>query len=103
MNVLTDQNFKEATQKGITVVDLYADWCGPCRALTPMLEEMEGKFEGVAFTKLNVDDSPRTAEEFGVMSIPTVLIIKDGKEVKRIVGLYPKSAYVEAITQVSAN
>lgn len=102
MKLLTDQNFKTETQNGIAVIDLYADWCGPCRALSPILEELDGKYDGVTIHKLNVDDSPRTAEEFGVMSLPTVLILKDGKEVKRIVGLYPKSAYVDALTQVTS-
>jgi thioredoxin 1 len=102
MKLLTDPNFKKETESGVIIIDLFADWCGPCRALTPILEELEPKFEGVTFAKLNVDDSPATSEEYGVMSIPCVLILKDGKEVKRIVGLYPKSAYVDALTQVSA-
>ena len=100
MKLLTDKNFKDEAKNGIVVVDLFAEWCGPCRALSPILEELDGKIEGVVFTKLNVDDSPSTAAEFGVMSIPTVLFLKDGKEVKRVVGLFPKSAYVDALNEV---
>jgi thioredoxin 1 len=97
MKVLDDKNFKEETKKGVVLVDMYADWCGPCKALTPMLEEMDGNIEGVTMVKLNVDDSPETAQEYGVMSIPTVLILKDGVEVKRLVGLSPKATYVDAL------
>lgn len=100
MKILTDDNFKEETKNGIYVIDLYAEWCGPCRALAPILEEMDGKVEGVNFVKLDVNASPITSGDFGIMSIPTVLILKDGKEVKRIVGLYPKSTYVEAVNEV---
>lgn len=100
MKVLNDQNFKDETKSGIFFIDMYADWCGPCRALTPILEEMDGKVEGVNFVKLDVDASPDTAQHYGVMSIPTVLVIKDGVEVKRIVGLNPKSTYVDAVSSV---
>ncbi len=97
MKKLNDQNFKEETKSGVVVIDLYADWCSPCRVLAPIVEELEGQYKSITFAKLDVDESPVTAQEFGVMSIPTVLILKDGKEVKRIVGLYPKSAYVDAV------
>lgn len=102
MKVLTDDNFKEETKTGIIVVDMYADWCGPCRALSPILEELDGKVEGVTFVKLDVDASPNTARAFGVMSIPCVIIFKNGVEAKRIVGLNPKSAYVQALEEIKA-
>jgi thioredoxin 1 len=100
MKRLTDQNFKDETKSGVVLVDLYADWCGPCRALSPLLEELDGKIEGVTFTKLDTDESPNTTSEFGVMGIPTVLILKDGKEVKRIVGLQEKATYEQALAEV---
>ena len=100
MQVLNDQNFKEETKSGITLVDMYADWCGPCRALTPILEELEGQVEGVKFVKVDTDASPTISSAYGIMSIPTVIILKDGQEVKRIVGLNPKSAYIDALEAV---
>ena len=100
MKLLDDKNFKDQTKKGIVLVDMYADWCGPCKALTPMLEELSSNIDGVEMVKLNVDDSPETAQEYGVMSIPTVLILKDGVEVKRIVGLSPKATYVDALAAI---
>ena len=100
MKVITQDNFKEELASGITLVDLYADWCGPCRALTPILEEMDGKIEGVKFVKLDTDASPSITSEYNIMSIPTILIFKDGAEVKRIVGLNPKEIYAQALEEV---
>ena len=99
MKVLNQANFKENISKGVVLVDMYADWCGPCRALSPLLEELDGTVEGVEFTKLNVDEANAVASEYGVMSIPTVIIFKDGIEFKRITGLYPKQAYIDALNE----
>lgn len=106
MKELTQDNFKDAISNGVVVVDMYADWCGPCRALTPMLEEMDGKIEGVTFTKLDTDAAMAVGEEkgivsvpeeFEVVSIPAVFIFKDGKEFNRIIGLRSKQDYETAI------
>ncbi|BDQ04536.1 MAG: thioredoxin [Candidatus Dojkabacteria bacterium] len=97
MVILTSDNFRNSIASGVVVVDMYADWCGPCRALSPILEELSQKVDGVTFAKLNVDDSSDIAMEYGVMSIPTVIIFKDGKEQKRIIGLYPRDYYIEVI------
>jgi thioredoxin 1 len=102
MKILTDKNFKEEIQKGVVLMDMHADWCGPCRALSPILEELDGKVEGVEFAKLDIDENPEVTRSYGVMSIPTVIIFKDGQEVKRIVGLNPKSVYLEALEAVKA-
>lgn len=74
------------------VVDCYADWCMPCRMVAPIIEELAGEMDGVAFAKLNVDYNQRTAMRFGIMSIPTILIFKEGKMVDQIVGALPKAA-----------
>jgi thioredoxin 1 len=100
MKILDDQNFKDETKSGVYLVDLHADWCGPCRALSPILDELDGTIDGVTFSKLDTDASPAITGQFGVMSIPTVLILKDGQEVKRIVGLNPKASYVDALNDV---
>ncbi len=85
--------------KGVVVVDFYADWCGPCRMLSPMIEEMDktNKDKNVKFVKVNVDANQGLAGLFGVMSIPTVIIFKDGKIFTQQIGVAPKNFYEEAI------
>jgi thioredoxin 1 len=95
--VLTDSNFKDEISSGLVLVDFWAAWCGPCRMLGPIIEEVAGEAEGVTVGKLNVDENPQTAQQFQVMSIPTVILFKDGEPVERMVGLRPKEAYLEAI------
>ena len=74
------------------LVDLWAPWCAPCRMVAPVVEELASEYEGkVSFAKLNVDQNPRTASRYGIMSIPTLLIFKDGKPVSNIVGFRPKA------------
>jgi len=95
-----NQNFqKEVLQSKIPVlVDFFADWCGPCQMAGPILEELAKEFEGkIKFGKLNVDESQQTAAKLGVMSIPTVILFKDGKEAGRQVGFPGKQGYLELI------
>lgn len=94
---LNDDNFDEFVSKnGVAVVDFWAAWCGPCRMIAPIINELAKKYAGkVAFGKLNVDESPRTAARFNIMSIPTLLFFKDGRIIDAIVGAAPKS-YIEA-------
>lgn len=93
---VTDSSFKDVVSKNaLALIDFWAAWCGPCRALAPTIEELAKEYVGKVFVgKLNVDENPLTAEQFQVYSIPTVLIVKDGKEVDRIVGCVPKE-YIE--------
>jgi thioredoxin 1 len=95
---VTDSNFNEITKKNqLVLVDFWAPWCGPCRAMAPTIEELAKEYEGkVVIGKLNVDENPETAECYQVFSIPTLIMMKDGCEVDRIVGLVPKN-HVEAI------
>ena len=75
------------------IIDFWAEWCGPCRMMGPIFEELSEDFEGkLIFAKLNIDENNSIANEFGVRSIPTLVLVKDGKEVNRITGLLPKAA-----------
>lgn len=83
-----DENFTDATSSGVALVDLYADWCGPCKIMAPTIDKLAGEYVDKAKVgKLNVDDSQITAGKMGVTSIPTVIIFKDGAEVERFVGV----------------
>lgn len=95
---ITDSNFNEIVNKhSLALIDCWAPWCGPCLALAPTIEELAKEYTGkVLVGKLNVDDNPRTAERFQIFSIPTMLIMKNGREVDRTVGLVPKN-HVEAV------
>lgn len=89
---VTDSNFKEiVTKNPLALIDFWAAWCGPCLALAPTIEELAEEYAGkILVGKINVDENPRTAERFQIFSIPTLVIMRDGKEVDRIVGLVPK-------------
>ena len=89
---LSDDGFDMAVERyDLMVVDLWAPWCGPCMMMAPVIEELAEEYTGrVVFGKLNTDDNPATTERFGVMGIPTLLILQGGNEVERIVGAVPK-------------
>ena len=90
---VSDANFEAEVLKatGPVVVDFWAEWCGPCRMIAPALEEISGAMNGkVKILKLNVDENPATATKYGVMSIPTLMIFKDGQLASRQVGAAPK-------------
>jgi len=98
---LTDASFSEFIQKyPLVVIDCWAPWCAPCRILSPIIEEMAHDYAGkIAFGKVNVDENPRVAMEYGIMSIPTLLIFKNGRLVDRIVGAMPRKLLEPRITR----
>jgi len=99
----TDSNFQdEALNSNMPVViDFWAAWCGPCRMIAPVIEELATEYEGkVKVGKLDVDDNQQTAISYGVRSIPTVLFMKDGKVVDQIIGAQAKKNFVEKITKM---
>ncbi len=75
----------------VTFLDFWAPWCGPCKITTPIVDELEKEFKDVEFQKINVDEDPAKSSQFGVMSIPTFVVLKDGKEVGRKIGAMPKA------------
>lgn len=92
--IVTDETFEKEVlaSKEPVLVDFYADWCGPCKMLAPVVEELAAEYEGkAAVVKVNVDHSPKTAQAYGVMSIPTVILFQDGKPVNQAVGFQPKA------------
>ena len=97
----TDQNFKTETANGFSVVDMYADWCGPCKMMVPVFEEVAKQYEGkVKMGKLNVDENQNTPSAFGVTGIPTLVFLKDGQEVGRLVGFQSKEALAAKLEEI---
>lgn len=96
--ILSSENFDETVSSGVAVVDFWATWCSPCKMLAPIIEELSNDYDGkVTVGKVDVDDYPNIAQKFGVFSIPTVFIFKDGEIKERLVGFRAKSQLAEII------
>ena len=98
MKIVNKAEFEALKNNGVVLVDFYADWCGPCKMLGPVLEDLSKEYEGKAtIVKVNVDHEGDLASQFGVMSIPNLFLLKDGEIVKNVVGYQPKAALKKLI------
>ena len=97
----TEESFSKEIKRGVTLVDFYADWCGPCRMMTPVLEKVADEHaDDVVIAKLNIDDAQTIASTFQVTSVPTLILFKEGNEMGRLVGLRDAQAIKEFIGSV---
>ena len=95
----TVENFEQLTKEGLVLVDFYAQWCGPCKMLGPVLEEVANEDKDVTILKVDVDQQPALAQQFKVASIPTLFLFKDGQVIAQTMGFQPKPALVNFIAQ----
>lgn len=97
---ITDATFEAETNEGLVLVDFWATWCGPCKMIAPVLEELDAEMsDKVKIVKVDVDENQETAGQYGIMSIPTLLLMKDGETVDKVVGFRPKEALAELVNQ----
>ena len=104
-HVFTDANFEEEVLGSDlpVLVDFYADWCGPCKMMAPVVEEVARTYEGkLKVGKCNVDDNPDSAQKYGVMSIPNFIIFRNGEVVNSLLGALPKGQFMSAVDQIFA-
>lgn len=102
VQAITDANFLEETHEGVVLVDFWATWCGPCRMQAPILEQLASEIseDELRIFKMDVDENPHTARDFGIMSIPTLLFKKDGEVVKQVAGVHTKDQIKAILAEI---
>jgi thioredoxin 1 len=98
---LDSSNFKEVTDSGVCVVDFWAPWCGPCKMLNPIIESLSGQVKGAKVVKVDIDSEPKIARDFSVRSVPTIIIMKDGGVVNRLVGMQSLQSLLAEVRKLS--
>jgi thioredoxin 1 len=102
--VFTDSNFEEHTKENVVLIDFWAPWCSPCRVQGPIVDQVAEKFAGqAAIGKMNVDENQATPGRFGIRAIPTLILLKDGREITRFTGIQQENILVEAVTNALNN
>lgn len=97
---IDDASFGGVVAKGVSLIDFHANWCGPCRMITPIMEELATEYAGkVTIAKIDVDQSQEVTAKFSVTSIPTVILFKDGQELKRVVGVRDKNTFATMLNE----
>lgn len=99
VKIVTDSTFDADTNSGVVLVDFWAPWCGPCRMQGPIIDELAGEMDSVKFAKMDVDENPTTAAQFGIQSIPTLLVKKDGEVVETLVGVHRKEQLTSILSK----
>ncbi|BDD38047.1 MULTISPECIES: thioredoxin [Streptococcus] len=102
VQVITDANFEAETQEGVVIVDFWAPWCGPCRMQAPILEQLaeEVSEDELRIYKMDIDENPNIASQFGILSIPTLLFKKDGQVVKQVAGVHTKEQIKAILAEI---
>ena len=98
--VLNDSNFEETVKKGVSVVDFWAPWCGPCKMMAPLVDKIAANNPDLKVGKVDIDESPLIAQKYNVMSIPTIIIFKDGEPVDQTVGVVNEKALMAKVEAV---
>ena len=103
VQAVTDANFVEATKEDVVLIDFWATWCGPCRMQAPILEQLASEVDEdeLRIFKMDVDENPETARQFGIMSIPTLMFKKDGQVVKQVAGVHSKAQILAILAEIS--
>ena len=97
VNIIKSEEFNNIINEGVVFVDFFANWCGPCKMLSPIIDEVSNEITDIKFIKVDVDASPEIAQTYNIMSIPTLIIFKDGTPIAKQMGLIPKSALIDFI------
>ncbi|MFU2164625.1 thioredoxin [Streptococcus pluranimalium] len=102
--VITDETFEQETAQGLVLVDFWASWCGPCLMQAPILDQLSQEYDEdeLKIVKINVDDNPKIAQSFGIMSIPTLIFKKDGQVVKQVAGAHTKDQIKAIVAELTA-